>query len=365
MKDLRQHSDEHKALASRHCYLATVANASNSTALRETSTEANSNSGVASAFNLFIRGGAAPLRYLVLQGDAFDLIDDLPENSIDLILTSPPYWGLRTYDFEHDWEIGAAWKKDGHSIDDVPPYDWYREHGGSLGLEPTPEWFVAHISEILCKLSRPLKASGNLWLNIGDTYFARWASIRQNGRQGLAGPDRLRRKTPMGGFRQEKNLLLIPARIAIALQESRWILRNDLIWFKPNIPPRPDKDRVRLAHEHFFHFVKRPKEGRAKYFYDKTATEPGDVDVVTYSCRPGESGHSATFPAELIRPRILSSCPLNGIVLDPFCGSGRAVIEAVKADRRAIGFDLSPEFATSSAVAAQQAIIQGTHAQLH
>jgi DNA modification methylase len=169
----------------------------------------------------------------------------------------------------------------------------------------------------------------------------------------------------MGGFRQEKNLLLIPARIAIAMQDFRWILRNDLIWFKPNVPPRPDKDRVRLAHEHFFHFVKRPKEGRAKYFYDKTATEPGDVDVVTCSCRPGENGHSATFPAELIRPRILSSCPPNGIVLDPFCGSGRAVVEAVKAGRRAIGFDLRPEFASSSATAAQQAIIQGTHAQLH
>ena len=148
----------------------------------------------------------------------------------------------------------------------------------------------------------------------------------------------------MGGFRQEKNLLLIPARVAIAMQDAKWILRNDLIWFKPNVPPRPDRDRLRLAHEHFFHFVKRPKEGRAKYHYDKAATEPGDVDVITCCCRPGENGHSATFPAELIRPRILSSCPPGGLVLDPFCGSGRSIVASVKSGRRAIGFDLSPAF---------------------
>lgn len=314
------------------------------------------------AIEQFLNAPAPVVRYLVLQGDAFDLIDDLPADSIDLVVTSPPYWGLRTYDLEHDWDIAKAWKKQAKTIEEVPPYTWYRQHGGVLGLEPTPEWYVGHIAEILNKLSRPMKSLGNLWLNIGDTYFARWASIRPNGRQGLAGPERFRRKTPMGGFRQEKNLLLIPSRVAIALQDQRWILRNDLIWFKPNVPPRPDKDRLRLAHEHFFHFVKRPKEGRAKYYYDKTATEPGDTDVITCPCRPGDNGHSATFPAELIRPRIISSCPAGGITLDPFCGSGRAVVEAVKSGRRAIGFDLSEEFAASSAVAAQQAMMQVAHA---
>ena len=134
----------------------------------------------------------------------------------------------------------------------------------------------------------------------------------------------------MGGYRQEKNLLLIPARLAIALQDSRWILRNDLIWFKPNVPPRPDNDRLRLAHEHFFHFVKRPKEGRAKYYYDKSHAEPGDADVVTCNVRSGENGHSATFPPDIIRPRILTSCPPGGTVLDPFCGTGRALVEAVR-----------------------------------
>lgn len=310
----------------------------------------------------FFRPSFPSPSYRVLSGDAFDLIEALPENSIDLVITSPPYWGLRTYDLSHNWDIDKAWKGSGKSIEEVPSYDWYREQGGILGLEPTPEWFVSHLAEILAKLARPLKPSGNLWLNIGDTYFARWASIRPDGRQGMAGPERLRRKTPMGGFRQEKNLLMIPARVAIAMQSARWILRNDLIWFKPNVPPRPDKDRLRLAHEHFFHFVKRPKEGRAKYYYDKSETEQGDVDVVTCTCKSGESGHSATFPVELIRPRILSSCPAGGVVLDPFCGSGRAVAEAVKTGRRAIGFDLNPAFAAASSVTAQQSKLKKEHA---
>jgi site-specific DNA-methyltransferase (cytosine-N4-specific) len=314
------------------------------------------------ALESFLSPPRAQLDYLVLQGDAYDLIDKLPKHSVDLVLTSPPYWGLRTYDLDHNWDVHVTWKKAGHSIEEIPSYCWYRENGGVLGLEPTPEWYVSHIAEILNKLGRVLKPMGNLWLNIGDTYFARWASIRPDGRQGLAGAKRFRRKTPMGGFRQEKNLLMIPARVAIALQESRWILRNDLIWFKPNVPPRPDTDRLRLAHEHFFHFVKRPTEGRAKYYYDKKQTEGNDVDVITCNARAGENGHSATFPGELIRPRILSSCPEGGIILDPFSGSGRAINEALKLKRKAIGFELSPSFATLSAVAAQETKLKQPHA---
>ena len=152
----------------------------------------------------------------------------------------------------------------------------------------------------------------------------------------------------MGGYRQEKQLLLIPARIAIALQERRWILRNDLIWHKPNVPPRPEPDRLRLAHEHFFHFVKRPKEGRAKYYYALDAAEAGANDVVEYNVRPGENGHSATFPSELVRPRIASSSPPGGTVLDPFCGTGRALQVARELGRRAIGIELSSEYCAAA-----------------
>ena len=178
-----------------------------------------------------------------------------------------------------------------------------------------------------------------MWINVGDTYFARWASIRENGRQGLADEGRLRRKTPMGGFRQEKQLLLIPSRFAIAMQDHDWILRNDLIWYKPNATPRPEGDRLKMTHEHFFHFVKKPKEGRPSYFYDARFTEPRQGDVVTVNVAPGEEGHTATFPRNLILPRILSSSPPDGTVLDPFCGTGRALEIAKEFGRKVIGFE--------------------------
>ena len=174
--------------------------------------------------------------------------------------------------------------------------------------------------------------------------FARWSSIRDQGRQGLGDDRRFRRRTPMGGYLQEKQLLLIPSRFAIAMEDDRWILRNDLIWFKPNVPPRPETDRLRLAHEHFFHFVKRPKEGRAKYYYDLSGVEGCGLDVVTCNARPGRNGHSATFPADLIEPRISSSCPADGFVLDPFCGTGSAVRCAAELGRRALGFELVERF---------------------
>ena len=277
----------------------------------------------------------------VLHGDAYDLLPSLAPESIDLLITSPPYWGLRTYEQEHNWHVLQDWLSTGAEKTDLPGYEWYRDNGGILGLEPLPDWYVAHLVEIFDRFRPALKASGSVWVNLGDTYFARWASIRPAGRQGLGDTPRQRRRVPMGGYRQEKQLLLIPARFAIAMQDKRWILRNDMIWHKPNVPPRPEKDRLRLSHEHFFHFVIRPTAGRARYYYDISETESGSNDVVTLCARPGENGHTATFPEDLILPRILSSCPPGGTVLDPFCGTGRALAVSIDFGRRAIGFDTS------------------------
>jgi DNA modification methylase len=276
------------------------------------------------------------------QGDAFELITHIPNGSIDLILTSPPYWGQRSYGLIHNWDILKEWKQENR--DDSPPYHWYRDHGGILGLEPKPDWYVNHLVEFFQIAKPKLKDSGSMWVNVGDTYFARWASIRDEGRQGLGNNPRIRRRTPMGGYLQEKQMLLIPARFGIAMQEQRWILRNDLIWFKPNVPPRPEKDRLRLSHEHFLHFVKRPREGRAKYYYDLSAVEEGEFDVIKCFVRPGKNGHTATFPEELICNRILSSSPDGGTVLDPFCGTGSAVECAARLGRNAIGFELVERF---------------------
>jgi site-specific DNA-methyltransferase (cytosine-N4-specific) len=289
-----------------------------------------------------------PARAEIRTGDAYDLAADLRPGSIDTILTSPPYWGLRTYDEDHNWEILREWLATPKGATDIPPYEWYREHGGLLGMEPLPEWYIAHLIEIFARLKPAVKATGSVWVNIGDTYFARWASIRDRGRQGLGDNPRQRRRVPMGGYRQEKQLLLIPARFAIGMQEHRWILRNDLIWFKPNVPPRPEKDRLRLSHEHFFHFAQRPSSGRARYYYDLSQAEPGAVDVVTCNVRSGEEDHSATFPEKLIAPRIASSCPPGGTVLDPFAGTGRTLTVSLAMGRSAIGFEISKAFSQSA-----------------
>jgi DNA modification methylase len=280
----------------------------------------------------------------VIGGDAYDLFGLIPGESVDLIITSPPYWGHRDYDLKHNWKLFndiPSVRKIGNTS---PGYNWYRSQGGVLGLEPYPEWYVAHLTEIFQRALHCLKPQGNLWINLGDTYFARWSSIRNNGRQGFADKTRKRRKTPMGGFRAEKQLLLIPARFAVAMQESKWILRNDLIWHKPNALPLRESDRLNLAHEHFFHFVKKPTYGRPKYYYDTTALETRQTDVVSVLVEPGDDGHTATFPRNLIKPRIVSCCPLGGIVLDPFCGTGRALEVAAESGRRGFGFDLQPKF---------------------
>ncbi len=162
----------------------------------------------------------------------------------------------------------------------------------------------------------------------------------------------------MGGFRQEKQLLLIPARVAIEMQSRKWILRNDLIWYKPNVPPRPEKDRLALTHEHFFHFVKKPTEGRAKYFYDIDNCQPNTHDVFTQNVRAGKAGHSATYPEGLIASRILSSSPKGGLVLDPFCGTGTSLVVARRYGRRALGFDANARYADFARQALEQAQVQ-------
>jgi DNA modification methylase len=283
----------------------------------------------------------------IRQGDAFDLIEDLPDASVDLILSSPPYWGLRSYGLPTDDQVLERWKSSGCSPQRVPPYSWFRDAGGVLGLEPYPSWYVEHLVEFFNRARRTLKDTASAWINLGDTYFARWSSIRDNGRQGLRS-QRQRRRTPSGGYLHDKQLLLIPARFAIAMQDAGWILRNDLIWAKPHVMPRPEVDRLRLSHEHWFHFVRRQPDERPRYYYDLTACEEGARDVIVCATKRGENGHSATFPPDLIRPRILSSSPPMGLVLDPFCGTARAVIEAVELGRRGLGFEVSGSYAAAA-----------------
>jgi DNA modification methylase len=281
----------------------------------------------------------------VLQGDSYDLVREVGDSAIDLILTSPPYWGLRSYGFQHDEGILEKWENLGCDRTRVPHWDWYRDEGGVLGLEPFPEWYIAHLVEFFQRARRTIKPSGSVWINIGDTYFARWSSIRDSGRQGIVS-GRQRRRTPAGGYLHDKQLLMIPARFAIAMQDAGWILRNDLIWAKPNPMPRPERDRLRLSHEHWFHFVHRSRVGRPSYYYDLEEAEENGIDVVSYAPVNTHGGHSATFPSSLVARRIRSTCPVGGMVLDPFCGTGITITEAVRLGRNGLGFEMSPETAT-------------------
>lgn len=280
----------------------------------------------------------------VRHGDAFDLIGDLLDRSVDLLLTSPPYWGLRTYGLNGMDDVEASAVVAGRSPLEPPTYESYRDSGGILGMEPFPEWYVSHLVDFFSRASRVLKRSGSVWINLGDTYFARWSSIRDQGRQGYS-EGRTRRRAPAGGYRHDKQLLLIPARFAIAMQDAGWILRNDLIWAKPAPLPRPESDRLKLSHEHWFHFVHRQPSARPKYYYDLSGSEAGGRDVITCAPTASRGGHSAAFPPAVIRPRILSSSPPTGLVLDPFCGTGRALTESLQLQRNALGFELSEVYA--------------------
>ncbi|QHF25737.1 site-specific DNA-methyltransferase [Rathayibacter sp. VKM Ac-2804] len=287
-------------------------------------------------------------------GDAFDKVVQLAPLSVDCVVTSPPYWGLRSYGHIHDDSVLDRWTSAHPSIlktamaNHAPGYAWYRANGGVLGLEPYPQWFIGHLVEIFERLKPSLKTTASIWVNLGDTYFARWSSIRSDGRQGLGAGTRSRRRTPSGGVLTDKQLLMIPARFAIAMQEAGWILRNDVIWAKTAVPPRAEGDRLRLSHEHLFHFVLRPKTGRAKYYYDVSAAEPRANDVIQVGAHKGSDGHSATFPKELVRPRIETSSPPGGLVVDPFCGTGRALEAAIDAGRRAYGIELSEHYARTA-----------------
>jgi len=276
--------------------------------------------------------------------DALEGLASLAQASVDLICTSPPYWGQRTYEQTHNEHVLDAWRRAGENPRACPPYAWYRERGGVLGLEPYPEWYIAHLVEIFAAARGALKSSASVWVNLGDTYFARWSSIRPAGRQGMAGDARSRRRTPSGGWLHDKQLLMLPARFAIAMQDTGWILRNDMIWSKPHVAPRPERDRLRLSHEHFFHFVQRTKGGRPRYFYEMQGTEAGALDVVSVAPSNGSSDHPATFPDALIRPRISTSSPVGGVVVDPFCGRGTTLAVAADLGRNAIGFDVSETY---------------------
>jgi site-specific DNA-methyltransferase (adenine-specific) len=249
---------------------------------------------------------------ILFEGDALTVLQRLPSNSVQCAVTSPPYWGLRDYD--------------------IPD---------QIGLEPTLPQFINRLRTVFTELRRVLREDGIFWLNIGDGYTS--------GNRGWRAPDKknparamdVRPETPEG--LKPKDLLGIPWRLALALQEDGWYLRADIVWNKPNAMPESVKDRPTRAHEYLFMFTK-----DERYFYDRKAI----LELNGRNCRSvwnvhtqGFSGaHFATFPPKLIEPCIKASTRPGDFVLDPFFGSGTAGVVAEALNRRYIGIELNPKY---------------------
>ena len=278
----------------------------------------------------------------IIEGDALAVLKTMPDESIDCVITSPPYWALRDY--------GVA---------------------GQLGLEPTFQEYITKLCDIFDEVKRVLKKTGTCWVNLGDTYASGGGKaqeqswVRNNGStQGHPdNPSKAKLRSSMG-----KSLLQIPARFAIEMSDRGWILRNEIIWHKPNCMPASVTDRFTVDFEKVFFFVK-----SKKYFFNQQTEKATYTDArlnkgnIRYENRETNSGvtvtehrnkrcvwkipthafkgaHFATFPEALINTMVKAGCPRGGAVLDIFMGAGTTAIVARKWGRDYIGIELNPEY---------------------
>lgn len=295
----------------------------------------------------------------LLVGDCREHLQFLPSESVHCCVTSPPYFGLRDYGVE-----------------------------GQLGLEATPDEFVAGMVEVFREVRRVLRDDGTLWLNIGDSYAGSWGA--QGRRETPATLSRAqiinhpKRASNTGSVRgygcKPKDLIGIPWLLAFALRSDGWFLRQEIIWHKPNPMPESVRDRCTKAHEQIFLFTKNeryyfdheaiaeeakfPAGAGNKRSYQIPGQRPGENSnlggsvhkigprekrnkrsVWSVTTKPCKEAHFATFPPDLIEPCILAGSPPGGTVLDPFFGAGTTGMVAVKHGREVIGIELNPEYA--------------------
>lgn len=235
-----------------------------------------------------------------------------------------------------------------------PPFYGQRDYGakGQIGLEEHPRQFIEQLVACFESAKPVLADNGSLWVNLGDTYWSgkgehKSGESKQSARRfGLRPQDR----TGDGLLCKPKQLLLIPHRFAIAMQDKDWIVRNDNVWVKPNPIPDQVRDRCSMSHEYMFHLVK-----SRWYYFNKDAvgrkSETGSIlpPPDTWEIPPARRSHrhKARFSEELVRIPILSTTPENGVVLDPFGGSGTSLVFARKHGFRAIGIDIKKDFCKS------------------
>lgn len=295
----------------------------------------------------------------VIVGDNRETLKQLPDKSVQCVVTSPPYWGLRDYGEDEQ-----------------------------IGLEQSPNDFIEQLCLVFDEVWRVLKDDGTIWVNLGDSYSAM--------RDSKAIPDSLRdgdgtrvaqaaNRNPANlraAGLKHKDLVGIPWRFAFAMQERGWYLRQDIIWAKPNPMPESVTDRCTKSHEYIFLMTKNPK-----YYYDNEAIKEDSIwaedrragqgrlhyegkrqgqegtgqenfvaitdkrnkrDVWNVAVKSYREAHFATYPPELITPCILAGSKEGDIILDPFSGSGTTGEVALLHDRNYIGLELNPEYAKLS-----------------
>lgn len=291
----------------------------------------------------------------ILVGDVRSRLQELEANSVQTVITSPPYWGLRDYG-----------------------------NDGQFGLESTPQEFVKNLCQVFDEVWRVMKDDGTLWLNLGDSYAG--SGKGPAGNLGAKHNERhLEHKhsaiVPDG--LKAKDLVGIPWRVAFALQERGWYLRQDIIWAKPNVMPESVRDRCTKSHEYLFLLTKQPR-----YYYDHIAIKEPVAAVSLQRAKSGwktdrpsaklgkagidveemgirfvnpegrnkrdvwfiptgsfKGAHFAVMPEKLVEPCILAGSKEGDTVLDPFTGSGTVAVVALRHQRNFVGIELSPEYA--------------------
>ncbi|MFA5395259.1 MAG: site-specific DNA-methyltransferase [Methanogenium sp.] len=279
------------------------------------------------------------------------VLKTFPDKLVNCVMTSPPYWSLRDYGVE-----------------------------GQLGLEPTFDEYINKLCDIFDEVKRVLRDDGTCWVNIGDTYSGNKEGKTDNKISDyLKGNTKNLHKKINGVL--SKSLCMIPFRFAIEMVNRGWILRNVIIWHKPNCMPSSVKDRFTVDFEYLFFFVKSKKY----YFetqYEKAKVGYNDLDfrpisnkdrkenskiktsatgasmnrqdkfietrnkrtTWTINTKPFKEAHFAVYPEELCETPIKAGCPTNGIVLDPFFGAGTTGLVALKQGKQFIGIELNPEY---------------------
>jgi len=269
------------------------------------------------------RAGASFLdgRVTLHVGDVREVLATLPDASVNCVVTSPPYFGLRDYG-----------------------------HEGQIGLEATPDEFVAAMVAVFGEVRRVLKDDGTLWLNLGDTANNRRrirSSSHQpslNGFSELTWADAtklgLTRLSITSGGLKEKDMFGVPWMVAFALRSSGWFLRQEIIWAKNFGKPEPSIDRLPNRHEQIFLLTK-----SKRYYFDRAALPDYATGSVWELPPTGISEHGASFSSRLVEPCVRAGCPADGVVLDPFGGSGTTALVALRNGRRAELVEINPEYA--------------------